>query len=237
MKITEGNDFYDSTFSNFLKQCQNSNRKWGFYHFAQGYDPESEARWFVHNANSLFGKGIPVLDFEITPFDYECSTWCEDFVREVHELTGYWCVLYTYASKLAEFDETWLPSKCPLWIAGYPTPRRNFDKIYPPYNVSPWSYAFMWQFTFSLELEEWNGNLDGDIAYINEQDWKNYYGGDDMPTANEIAETVWGYNYKDTVPGGQNVYDQAAATYLLAKRAADAAEEALKLIKEMKEGK
>ena len=95
----------------------------------------------------------------------------------------------------------------------------------------------MWQFTSSLKLENWAGSLDGDIAYINEQDWKNYYGGDDMPTTKEIAETVWGYNYKDTVPGGQNVYDQAAATYLLAKRAADAAEEALKLIKKMKEGK
>lgn len=238
-KVSEGTAFQDLYAQKFIHDAAETGRLWGFYHFAKGYDPTMEAEWFVANApRNGFGHGMPILDYEVDlnfPGMTEAE-WCEEFVTRVHELTGCWCVFYTYTSRLKVLGETWLPEKCPLWLADYPYPMHDFGNIYPNANTSPWSYAFMWQFTSQLRLPQYDGNLDGNIAYITEQDWKNYFGVEDEMKPEEVAQAVWGYDYNHTARGGSNVYDQAAATYDLAKRAAEAAEKALELVKKLKEG-
>lgn len=237
-RATEGISLVDEYCADFINVIENSGRKWGFYHFALGLDPIQEAEWFVYNCKNWFGHGMPVLDMErdsqISGLDN--GQWCEEFANRVHELTGVWCVIYCSAlSYLPTLrNTTWLASKCPLWIAGYPYYAHDYTDEYPLYDCSPWKYAFMWQFTSQLHLPGYAGDLDGDMAYILEKDWDEYCGGRKMKPE-EIAQAVWGYDYKNTARGGSNVYDQAAATYDLAKRAAEAAEEALKIVKEMKE--
>lgn len=236
-KVSEGTSFTDWTCKKFIHDAIDSGRQFGFYHFARGFNPEMEAEWFVENARDYFGYGIPVLDYEIDARygNLSESEWCEIFVERVHQLTGCWCMFYTYASKLSAIGNTWLPGKCPLWLAGYPSNADSFSKMYPPYDTTPWHYAVIWQFTSSLTLPGVPFNLDGNIAYINESDWKNYYGREeDMPTSEEIAEHVWGYNYKNTIRGGNTIYDEVAAIYDMVLELVEEVEDLKKVVEDGK---
>lgn len=226
VKATEGTGFIDWTFNNFISQIKNKNLEFGFYHFATGVDPEMEADWFVYNTKQYFGKGIPILDWEISPqVDMSDSKWCETFIKRVHDLTGYWCMLYTYAGKMNKFSNTWLPKYCPLWLAGYSEPKTNFEKIYPPYNSNPWHYALIWQFTSSLKINCWSGGLDGNIAYINKADWKNYIGSEDEMLTNEDIAKIWNYWNKDVENRGD--------AYQIIRSTLDKTEELEKRIEEL----
>lgn len=237
-RATEGTSLIDEYCMGYIEQCYNTDRKWGFYHFARGLDPIQEAEWFVYNCKGLFKHGMAVLDMECNSQipNLDNGQWCEEFAKRVHELTNVWVVVYCSALSFLPTlrNTTWLADKCPLWIAGYPYYAHDYTDEFPNYDCNPWKYAFMWQFTSQLHLPGYDGDLDGDMAYILEKDWYKYCGGNEMEPR-EIAEAVWGYDYENTARGGGNVYDQAAATYDLAKRAAEAAEEALKIVKELKE--
>lgn len=213
-KVSEGTSFHDWTSTKFIHDTLENGLLMGFYHYALGMNPEMEAEWFVENSREYFHHGIPVLDYEINASygNLSESEWCEAFMNRVHELTGCWCMLYTYASKLTCFQETWLPARCGLWLAGYPNGYTQFERLFPPYNSNPWPYMPIWQFTSILHIDGWNGNLDGNIAYMNTSDWKNYYG-DNMENTEKIAEAVWGYNYENTIRGGNTIYDEIAAIY------------------------
>ena len=214
-KVTEGTSFTDWTAKKFIHNTVTTNRKYGFYHFAQGMNPEMEAEWFVMNSHGYFNHGIPILDYEIDSHygGMNESEWCEAFMKRVHELTGCWCMLYTYASKLKSFmNAEWLYEKCPLWLAGYPGDYSEYIDTVPPYHVAPWEIATIWQFTSNLRFSCYDGSIDGDIAYMDEDEWKDYCGGDSM-NGQEIAQAVWGYNYENTIRGGETIYDEVAAIY------------------------
>lgn len=215
-KISEGCSFKDWTAQKFIHDAAEKKLKWGFYHFAQGQNPEMEAEWFVECAREYFNHGIPILDYEVNAYygGMSESQWCEAFMKRIYELTGCWCMLYTYAAKKKVFEGSWITERCPLWLAGYPGTITKFSHMEPQYTAYPWDYISIWQFTSSLKLDGIPYSLDGDIAYFDEEDWEYYFGGEaDMATPEEIAEHVWGYNYKNTIRGGGTIYDEVAAIY------------------------
>ena len=178
-KATEGLGYTDPCCDGFIQECIENNVLWGFYHFARENNPEDEAEFFYNECLNYFNHGIPVLDYETS--NYDNVEWCERFINRLHELSGVWCMLYTSASWLPQYTGSWIPEKCGLWVAGYPWPNPNWTDEEMPYNISPWSFAAIWQFTSSLIIPGFWEKLDGNIAYMDREAWMKYANSSDSP--------------------------------------------------------
>lgn len=174
-KATEGCYFVDPYCDGFVQDCINNGILWGFYHFARENHPKTEAEFFYDNCTGYIGKGVPVLDYEVWG-ENDDVTWCETFLNRFHELSGIWPMLYISASHCSEFAGSWIPEKCGLWVAGYPHDTSTYTNEDMPYDVSPWAFTAIWQFTSSLILPGYVGSLDGDIAFMDETAWGKYAG-------------------------------------------------------------
>lgn len=173
-KATEGTNFVDSTCDYVIEQAKALGKKWGFYHFASNGGALEEAEFFVNNCKNYFGHGIPILDYE----NSNSIEWCETWLEKVHDMTGVWPIIYMSASRCGEFAGSWIHEKCGLWVAGYPMGYTAWPDSKIPYNISPWTFAAIWQFTSSLQLPQYSGNLDGDYAYMSENGWDSYANSD-----------------------------------------------------------
>lgn len=172
-KATEGIGYTDPYCDSFVQKCIKSGIKWGFYHFARENNPEDEAQYFYDECRNYFNHGIPVLDYETS--NSNNREWCERFLNKLHELSGVWAMLYISASRCGEYENSWIPEKCGLWVAGYPYEMTSFDDAREMnYNIYPWPFAAIWQFTSGLSLEGYLGRLDGDIAYMDSAAWDKY---------------------------------------------------------------
>lgn len=179
-KATEGLGYTDPTCDGFIQECKDKGVLWGFYHFARENEPEDEAEYFYDECRDYFNHGIPVLDYETE--NYDNAQWCERFLNRLHELSGVWAVLYISASRCSQYSGSWVPERCGLWIAGYPWEMNSYDEAGEmPYDVSPWDFATIWQFTSSLYLSGYGSSLDGDIAYMDADAWMKYANASDEP--------------------------------------------------------
>ena len=176
VKATEGLGYVDPACDAIVTDCINHGLLFGFYHFARENSAKAEAKFFYENCLGYIGHGIPVLDYETNNPDN--VKWCEDFAQAFHDLSGIWPMMYLCAGQLWEFRnvQTWLPSKCGLWLAGYPYTMTTWTDDDIPYNISPWPFAAIWQFTSSLIIPGWHSRLDGDIAYMDSSAWMKYAG-------------------------------------------------------------
>lgn len=166
-KATEGVNYIDNTFYRNVKAIIDNNKLLGFYHFARENEPEIEAEEFYNAVKPYICIGIPVLDYETN--NYNDKEWCERFINRFHDLSGIWAMIYMSASYTQRFVGSWLADKCPLWVAGYPYTMNDWTTEGMPYDISPWNFATIWQFTSELILE---GNYyDGNIAYIDSNKW------------------------------------------------------------------
>ena len=95
-------------------------------------------------------------------------------LKKFHELSGVWCVIYLSASRCAEYKGSWIPKKCGLWVAGYPEYYTRWISQDIPYDIEPWEFAAIWQFTSSLIIPGFWEKLDGDIAYMDKEAWMKY---------------------------------------------------------------
>lgn len=173
MKATEGLYFVDAYCDNWVQQAKNKNIKWGFYHFANNNNPYDEAHHFIENTRNYFGEGIPILDIE----DGSIGSWgdyADAFCHEVRDITGVAPMVYCSASQLYRFSGYSLVDFCGLWIAGYPYPYESWIDDNCPYSPAPWNFAAIWQFTSSLRLDNYGGNLDGNIAFMDKEVWDKY---------------------------------------------------------------
>ena len=215
-KATEGDYFVDSECDKVLQDAIELGLCWGFYHFAGGTDAVAEANWFIENCKNYFGHGIPVLDYE----NDNGVEWCEKWIKEVHSRTGVWPIIYMSASRCSEFAASWIPEKCGLWIAGYPMGYTYWPDSKIPYNISPWTFAAIWQFTSNLQLTQYNGALDGDYAYMSVDGWNRYATSDGTAsdivkkkatsqTVREVFEGKYGYDYNEVQEMVNDYVDKA----------------------------
>lgn len=186
-KATEGIGYTDPCCDGFIQNCLENDILWGFYHFARENDPIEEANYFVQETRNYFGNGVPVLDYETA--NWNNREWCELFMSKVHELTGVWPMLYISAYMVPEFNDSWIPQTCGLWLAGYPYPAESWTNDNMPYSIGEWEFCAIWQFTSSLQLSGYSGNLDGNIAYMDADAWHKYAGSNTtQPTPQPIPQ-------------------------------------------------
>lgn len=224
-KATEGLGYTDACCDGFVQDCIDNDLLWGFYHFARENEPEQEAEWFYNECLGYFGHGIPVLDYETS--NYNNVEWCERFLNRLHELSGVWALLYISASRCGEYENSWIPDVCGLWVAGYPYEMTSFEEAgNMPYSIYPWRFAAIWQFTSSLYLSGYDGRLDGNIAYMDKEAWMKYAGANEAPEpsktdkscfqlADEVIAGKWGngWNRKQALDSayGDGTYDHVQA--------------------------
>ena len=182
-KATEGLGYVDPTCDGFIQNCISNNILWGFYHFARENEPEDEAEFFYENCKNYFKHGIPVLDYETS--NYNNREWCERFIQKLYDLSGIWCVIYISASRCGEYENSWIPDKCGLWVAGYPYEMTDWTDSEMPYNTYPFTVVAIWQFTSSLYISGYDGRLDGNIAYMDKEAWLKYAQSTDNPQSGD----------------------------------------------------
>lgn len=173
VKATEGVGFVDKSCDGFVQQCISNGIRFGFYHFARNNDAAAEAEFFRKNTTGYEGKGIPVLDWE----DGQSIAWVNKFVERYHELTGVWPWVYGNAWR---FNQGTVNTNCGRWVAGYPSNGitdinygLNNDCAYKVNN----GLVCAWQFSSSVRISGYSGNLDGDVFYGDEAAWDKYAGG------------------------------------------------------------
>lgn len=177
IKATEGVTFVDKCCDGFVTQCKAKGLLWGFYHFMTSADPEKQAIFFAENTQGYSGFGIPVLDIESS----QISNWgdsAQRFVDKYHAITGVYPMIYASASALGRFKGYPLVDECGLWVAGYPNDNEyQLPKPTPPkfaYDVSPWKFAAMWQYSAKGILGGWQDFIDVDVAFMDYDAWKLY---------------------------------------------------------------
>lgn len=173
VKATEGLGFVDKSCDGFVQQCIRNGIRFGFYHFARNNDAAAEAEFFRNNTKGYEGKGIPVLDWEAG----QSIAWVNKFVERYHALTGIWPWVYGNAWR---FNQGTVNTNCGRWVAGYP--RNDITDInyglsnkcsYPVNN----GLICAWQFSSSVRISGYSGNLDGDVFYGDASAWDKYAGG------------------------------------------------------------
>ena len=173
VKATEGVGYVDPSCDGFVRQLRASGALFGYYHFARNNDAAAEADFFRKNTIGYEGAGIPVLDWE----DGQTVAWVNRFVERYHELTGVWPLVYANPWR---FRQGAVNPNCGRWVAGYP--RTGITDIdYGMETALPSSYdvggVCAWQFSSSVRIAGYNGNLDGDVFYGDEEAWMAYAGG------------------------------------------------------------
>lgn len=171
-KATGGTHFVDPCCDGFVQDCIASGIPFGFYHFAndgaysEAYD---EALFFIENCKGYFGKGIPVLDWEVD-VDIE---WVNTFVNIVHSETGIWPWIYANPWR---FNQGGVEANCMRWVASYPDwykPSLRCDLPEPP---EADGLVGAWQFASDGQVDGYDGNLDVNVFYGDVEAWNKYAG-------------------------------------------------------------
>lgn len=173
VKATEGVGFVDKSCDGFVTQCRNNGIRFGFYHFARSNDAAAEAEYFRSQTRGYEKAGIPILDWEAD----QTIAWVNEFVERYHELTGVWPWVYGNAWR---FNQGTVNTNCGRWIAGYPK-KHIADINYGVNNDMPYKVSnglvCAWQFSSSVRIGGFSGNLDGDVFYGDAAAWDKYAGG------------------------------------------------------------
>ena len=170
VKATEGTNFVDSQCDVYVQQCLVNKIPFGFYHFARNNDARAEAEFFRNNTRNYEHRGIPILDWE----DNQSVAWVNAFVEHYHALTGIWPWVYGNAWR---FNQGTVNTNCGRWVAGYPS-NGIADINYGINNDMPYKVnnglVCAWQFSSSVRIAGYGGNLDGDVFYGDAKAWADY---------------------------------------------------------------
>lgn len=190
VKATEGVNFADPSFHDFMKKAESLGKCLGFYHFArpEKNSAKAEAKFFYDKTVKWFGKAIPVLDWESS--GKANVAWAKEWLDTVYSMTGIKPMIYMSESVVNQYD--WskvVNADYGLWVAKYKDMQidRNYDmsKAGNKPVVKWWKFYAMWQWTSSGRLDGYNGNLDCDVFYGDRKAWSKYAG-----TAHERTHTV-----------------------------------------------
>lgn len=172
LKATEGCSFVDASCDIKYQMNKSAGKLLGVYHFARPdlNSAEDEANFFVGNVRGYIGEAILVLDWE-QPRTQGNVVWAKAWLEKVCALTGVKPLIYMSASVIREYDWSSVASEdYGLWVAGYPDLRDSFDLPDFIYDVSPWPFYALWQFTNS------GGRLDRDVFMGDREAWLKYAG-------------------------------------------------------------
>lgn len=191
-KATDGTRFVDSSFRKHIETALKNKQLIGFYHFMNGKHKSSakaQAQFFYDHVKHYIGVGIPVLDFEDSSELYGGSvikygtTFAKEFLDEFYRLSGVRCFIYMSAYVVTMFDWYVVAKDYPLWLAAYPGKATYENPGTKLYSKGAWHEVTIHQYSSS-------NNLDKNIAYITESEWKRLAEGKKRKGVKELARDV-----------------------------------------------
>lgn len=179
VKATGGTGYTNPYFWSMAEDARNSGKLLGLYHFAREAGSRGSARaeadHFVDTVGSYVGNAVLILDYEAEAID--CGPgWARAWLDRVWERTGGICPMI-YMSKSVTRSQDW-SSVAPyykLWVAQYPnydTTGYQSDPWTDGYGYGAWDGPTMFQYASTGDLPGYNGNLDLNLFYGSEAEWR-----------------------------------------------------------------
>ncbi len=199
MKATQGTQYVSPDFARQYQQAKNAGKLMGIYHYASGDGAVAEADFFLDTIQDFIGEAILVLDWE----SGDNAAWSQgpayakQFLDRVYEKTSIRALIYMSKSVCEQFDWSEIAPNHGLWVAQYG------DNSTTEYQENPWTdekgYGawrgpIIFQYSSVGRLDGYDGNLDLNIAYMDEVAW-NKYAGKNIPTGSTlevVAEVMQG---------------------------------------------
>ncbi len=176
---------FNANYKLWANQALCTGRLVGFYHYANGGNPEDEADEFYEAIKDYKGVCIACLDWEeLGNLAFRTGKdvgWCKAFLDRFASRFG--CIPFIYMNKshTNAYDWSSVSSRYPLWGAQY----ANYKEVWG-YQSEPWQSKDAWgswgksprmfQYTSSGVLLNCGGikHFDLDLFYGNESDWYTY---------------------------------------------------------------
>lgn len=180
-KATQGTNYTNPCCDGVIQQCRETGKKWGFYHFAEGGNPTQEADYFVDECQGYFGSGIPVLDFEADAIGLWGVEGSKEFLDRVQQRTGVKPLIYMSESVCTYYDWSSVANAdYGLWCARYPDIANptfyEIANVDVALNTGAWEFAAIWQFASDTRVSGYDGDLDGNVAFMDASAWDAYAG-------------------------------------------------------------
>lgn len=187
VKATQGDSYINPYFKAQIDDAIKGGKIVGLYHYATGIGVDDEVDHFLDTVRAYIGKAFLCLDWETSKsglgvnIQFHDPGYAKRFMDKVRERTG--VTMFIYGSKDSCFNAMdWTDVKksgYPCWGAQY----RNYDTV-NGYQTDPWQSARPWgawgpdvsifQYTSSLRLPGYYGDLDGDICYMTAEELRSY---------------------------------------------------------------
>lgn len=171
VKATQGTGYVNPDFTRAADQTLSCGKKLGVYHYIGGQGAAAEMKHFAEKFAPYKGKAVPCLDWEsIQNSAWQNEGYLEQCIKEFVALTGIPPIVY--ASKSVFPWDVCARNNCGTWVAQYAN--NNTTGLQgSPWNEGSYNCTIR-QYTSTLRLDGWGGNLDGNKAYIDAATWDKY---------------------------------------------------------------
>ena len=174
VKVTESTDYVSRVADRQIQSAIRRGKLFGFYHFAQrGTNAIAEADHFIRHSKGYFGKGIPVLDFEMGAVDNGVG-WAKRFLDRVYEQTGVRPLVYSNAATFHNLDWSSVAKNYGLWIANFRYHHTGHVNPSPIRTPSDWKFILVYQYSSTGRLPGYSGDLDLNVFYGDRKVWEAY---------------------------------------------------------------
>lgn len=201
VKVTEGTTYVNPYWQRQANDTIISNKKLGLYHFIDGHNAIQQANFFVSEIGAYLGKVILFLDFEPTIVGSSTVDDCYNWLLEVERLTGNKPMIYINSSINQTYNwKKVVMNDNGLWIANYPSDNYiGYQNIDYSSSLYYWQYPAIYQYSSHGRLNGYNGNLDLNIFYGNQNQWDKYCKIDKSKINQPLSETSAGNSWVDNL--------------------------------------
>ena len=211
VKATQGTSYVSPRYKEQITQADNLGKLLGVYHYASSGGAIAEAEHFLQTVDAYIGKAILVLDWEGDQnVNFKNPSYAMAWLKYVKDKTG--ITPFIYMSKSVCRQYAW-DSSYPLWCAQYKNQQPSTYQKEPwtdKKGFGPWDKPLIYQYTSKGQLDGYSGNLDLDIAYMDENEWHSYASGEAVSEPKPTDPM----NYPTLKKGSKNEYVRAWQTFL-----------------------
>lgn len=165
IKATQGNWYVSPACDPQYQSAKKRGKLLGVYHFAQGGDAKTEARFFVNNIKGYLGEATLWLDYEAGATK-RGRRWAKKFCDTVEDMTGQACGVY--GSHYVLDDQGFQKLSNKLWVADY-----DANPVTVGYHkVNMLLDGVIRQYTSKGKLDGYSGRLDFNYSILSKPQWQ-----------------------------------------------------------------
>ncbi len=172
IKATEGVRYTNPYLTAQITGAKKTGKMIGLYHFADTNAANLEAQHFYSIIKPYLGVAVLILDFEGAALK-NGPTWALTFLNRLKALCGVSALIYGSRGNICIAGFEAVAEKYELWVAAYALPpATKYSATEKPGTITPWKSARMFQYSDVGRLDGYSGDLDLDIFYGNDADWR-----------------------------------------------------------------